>query len=141
MLARRFDSTGMGDMAMAVVFLNLVRTTMNAIDVRTGCESERASNGPAGMVLMIGVWRRSGEAAWRGVGQGGERSAGEGGAERRFAKRDTMRAGPILEQVAMARSAGRRAVAGAFILDYSRRLRVFGSGAKHLVEASNVTAT
>lgn len=44
-----------------------------------------------GMVLMIGVWRRSGEAAWRGVGQGGERSAGEGGAERRFARRDAMR--------------------------------------------------
>ena len=46
MLARRFDSAGMGDMAMAVVFLNLVRTTMGTIDVRTGCESAGSSNGP-----------------------------------------------------------------------------------------------
>ena len=95
----------------------------------------------------IGVLQIRGEAAWKGLGRGGRVEGGRGGAQRGFARRDTMREGLMPEQGAMARSAGRgmampsggrRAAAGAFAFDHGERPRVFGDGAKHRAEASNV---
>ena len=60
-----------------------------------------------GEALTIDVLRLSGGAAWKAFAGEAEGRAGEGGAQRGFARRDTMREGPMPEQGAMARSAGR----------------------------------
>ena len=63
---------------------------MSAIDVRAGCESERASNDPAGMARIMDVRRGTGWTAGESIHHGAELSAGDG-AERRAPDGDAVR--------------------------------------------------